>query len=268
MLKLEPLHIWEKLSSPYGNSEEIPALLSELSKTYDKEIADELLWEYIYHQGSVYENTFATFPYLLKIACESDKLTFKLDIIVSLGVVLVDYDETSDLENIFEGSLLHTKNQEIIREAFLKAFQEFKEVVANSFAEANILEEADKKFLLATYLVTIRKHTEANIFINFSGNDEYVFICPHCKEETFLWNEDNILNAYVKDPVFHKEQKIHHIDIEKLSSALAWFEDLVHQIDITSLKPLLPYLKGFLACPHCGKASNVFEGIKNVFRTL
>lgn len=268
MLKLEKIDIWEKLSSPYGNSEKIPALLSELSKNNDKKIADELLWEYIYHQGSVYENTFTTFPHLLKIACESDNTTFKLDIIISLGIVLVDYDETSGLENIFEGSLLTTKTQEIIREAFLKTFQEFKEVIANSFAEANILEEEDKRFLLATYLVTIHKHTEANIFINFSGNDEYVFICPYCKEETFLWNEDNILNAYVKDPVFHKEQKIHNIDIENLSSELAWFEDLVHQINITSLKPLLPYFKGFLACPHCGKVSNVFEGIQNVFRIL
>ena len=58
MINLGEVNIWEKLSSPYGNSGDIPDLISLLSKTHKKEIADKLIWDYIYHQGSIYENIF------------------------------------------------------------------------------------------------------------------------------------------------------------------------------------------------------------------
>jgi len=92
MIKLTELNVWEKLSSPYGNSSEIPGLLARLSDKLDKVIADEIVWEYIYHQGSIYENTLATLPHLLNIIEKSDDLGFNLDLISSLGVVYIYLD--------------------------------------------------------------------------------------------------------------------------------------------------------------------------------
>ena len=264
MIQLDELHIWEKLSGPYGNSEEIPALLTQLGNTHSKKIADEIIWEYIYHQGSIYECTLATIPHLLKIADESNNPNFKLDLLLSLGIVLIGIDETSNLQGIFKEENLAESIQKRIQTAFIDSLQLFKDGINHSFQHARSLEEESKRFFLIAFLVISKKHKEAEIFTIFSGNDEYVFVCPHCEEETFLWNEENILNAYSKDPVLSTEspQKL-SIEINESNPDLEWLETPVNEIGIHSLKPLIKYFRGDLTCHNCNKQSNVFAGILN-----
>ncbi|EZH73432.1 hypothetical protein ATO12_15950 [Aquimarina atlantica] len=263
MIRLDELHIWKKLSSPYGNSELIPSLINELSKTLDKKIADELIWEYIYHQGSVYENTLATIPYLLKIIEESDNIEFNLDVIASLGVVLIDLDNISYIEQVFKENNLDEKEKNSIQITFIDAVEKFKSLVNHYVTNTKILDEESKRFYLIAFLVSIKRHKEAEIFKTFNINDEYIFVCPNCEEETFLWNEENVLNAYSRDPTTNKNQEKLRIVLNESNVSLKWLEKPIDIMNINSLRPLIQYFKGDINCHSCNKKHNVFTGIMN-----
>ncbi|WP_025663133.1 hypothetical protein [Aquimarina megaterium] len=263
MIRLDELHIWKKLSSPYGNSEVIPSLIDKLSKTLDKKIADELIWEHIYHQGSVYENTLATVPHLLKIIEKSDNIEFNLDIIASLGVVLIDLDNILYLEQIFKEHNLDEKEKNSIQIAFIDAIEKFKSLVNDYARNTEVLDEESKRFYLIAFLVSIKRHKEAEIFKTFNINDEYIFVCPNCEEETFLWNEENVLNAYSRDPTTNKNQEKLRIVLNESNVSLKWLEKPIGIMNINSLKPLIKYFKGDINCHSCSKKHNVFTGIMN-----
>ncbi|QKX04066.1 hypothetical protein HN014_03805 [Aquimarina sp. TRL1] len=263
MIRLDELHIWKKLSSPYGNSELIPSLIDKLSKTLDKKIADELIWEHIYHQGSVYENTLATVPHVLKIIEKSDNVEFNLNMIACLGVVLIDLDNISYVEQIFEENNLDEKEKNSIQIAFIDAIEKFRILVSHYVPNTRILDEESKRFYLIAFLVSIQRHKEAEIFKTFNMNDEYIFVCPNCEEETFLWNEENVLNAYCRDPSTNKNQEKLRIVLDQSNINLKWLEKPIDIININSLKPLLQYFKGDINCHSCSKKHNVFEGIMN-----
>lgn len=262
MIQLNELNIWKELNSPYGNSDEIPSLIIELKKTNKKELVDKIIWEYIYHQGSVSENTIVTIPHLLEIAKTTKDINFKIDLLLSVGIVLIGFDEFSNLEEKINFNVSEMiKNR--IKKSFLKSIKDFKNLIIDFFSNVNILDESSKRYFLIAYLVTINKHKEAETFSIFSENDEYIFVCPNCNEETFLWNEENILNAYSKDPVVNNNQKKIPIRLNKYNENLKWLEKSIHKININSLKSLIPYFKGSLICHKCNEKNNVFEGIIN-----
>ncbi len=126
------------------------------------------------------------------------------------------------------------------------------------------MDEQEKRYFLVAYLVTQKKHQEAELFWHFASNDEYIFTCPNCSDEYFLWNEDNVLNAYIKDPVFHKNQEKLPINLKTNSTNLDWLENIVEQLEIQSLKPMLTYFKAALNCPNCKTSSTIFDGIRNM----
>lgn len=263
MIALDESNIWEKLSSPYGNSNEIPSLIQQLSQTFEKKIADEILWEYIYHQGSVYENTLTTVPHLVNLIESSSNLQFNLDIIASLGIVLMEFEDESAIEQTFEENSLDEINRDRIRLTFIEAIEKFKTLVHQYAGHLDVLDEETKRFYLIAYFVATGKFKEAEVFKTFSINDEYIFVCPHCEEETFLWNEENILNAYPTDPVTNKNQAKLKIEPNDKHVGLTWLEEPIEKMNIASLKPLIPYFKGNLICHSCSKKYNVFEGIMN-----
>lgn len=264
MIKLEQLDVWSKLSSPYGNSEEIPSLLLKLFQTPTKDIADKIIWEYIYHQGTIYENTLATVPYLIQLIDKTNNIDFKFDLLLSLGIVLVGLDSSSNLDKeIFHNNNLDKKVKSNIKTAFFDSLEKFDERVSELFPKAKYLDEQSKVYFLIAYLVTKNKHTEANIFIRYSENDEYIFVCPVCEEETYLWNENNRLNAYSKDPVFHASQEKLKIYLDESNTDLEWLNDAIKDFEINSLKSIIKYFEAKIKCHHCHTSSNIFEGIAN-----
>ena len=80
MLALDQLHIWQQLDSPYGNSADLPSLLSQITENEDIAIVNEIIWDYIYHQGSVYQNTLATVPHLLATAQNTHNIDLKMEL--------------------------------------------------------------------------------------------------------------------------------------------------------------------------------------------
>lgn len=263
MIALNELNIWEKLSSPYGNSEELPLLIAELSKTYTKDLADKIIWEYIYHQGSVYQNTLVTIPHILNIAKNSDK-RLKFDLILSLGIVLVGFDKASSLSDFFQDNTLNQNEQNRIIDAFTDALDTFESLVFSLVNYAKDLKNEEKIYFLIAYLVVKKRHKEADIFITFNET-EYMFVCSNCGEETFLWNEKNVLNAYDKDPIFNTVFKKITIDLNEDNDNLKWLEKAVERLDITTLQPLIPYFKGNIKCHNCGTQAIVFDGILNSY---
>ncbi len=260
MIRLDETVIWKQLSGPYGNSEEIPPLIADLAETNKKEIADQLIWEYLYHQGTVYECTLASIPHLLKIANESSDPDFKLDLILSLGTVLIGLDVDSNLDDIFHEDMLRENLKYRIKTAFKESIVAFKTLVADVLPQAKLADEASKRWYLVARLAADKRHKEAEVFNTFNENDEYMFVCPSCEEETFLWNEDNVLNAYDKDPVNDNKKKI-DLRVDPSSTNLDWLEDIVDEINIESIKPLITYFNGNINCYRCTEESNVFEGI-------
>lgn len=263
MLALDNIHIWEKLSSPYGNSGEIPALLMALAHTPSKAIADELVWEYIYHQGSVYENTLATVPHLIQIIQNSANETFNLDLLISLGIVLWGFDDSSDLTGIFQADVLPPKEIADITQAFMASLPAFRQLVDQAAPLAKQLPEDEKRFYLVAHLVSRSQHKAAEVFKVFSGNDEYIFVCPHCAAESFLENEQDTLQAYDQDPILTQSQQKLAIDQNTHRQDLQWLEALVQRFEIHSLAPLLPYFAGQLACHQCQQTTHVFAGMMN-----
>ena len=145
----------------------------------------------------------------------------------------------------------------------MDSIKKFKILVSNNLYYTDILDEESKRFYLISLLVTEKRHKEAEVFKEFSTNDEYIFVCPNCEEETFLWNEENTVNAYSQEPVIHKNQKKLEIDLNTSNTSLEWLEKPIEIMNINSLKPLVPYFRGDINCHNCGRKSHVFNGIMN-----
>ena len=58
---------WSILDDVGGSAEQIPELLAQLETSHDPEILS-ILWDRLYHQGSVFSASFAALPDLIIIA--------------------------------------------------------------------------------------------------------------------------------------------------------------------------------------------------------
>lgn len=59
--------IWTRLYGPYG-VQDVAGQLGRLSTSWDKAVADDLFWERLHHQESLYPATYAALPWLRVIA--------------------------------------------------------------------------------------------------------------------------------------------------------------------------------------------------------
>lgn len=82
--------VWQQLHSPFGSSEAVPGLLQQLQNEYTTEVKDELYWEHLFHQDTIYSSTYAALPYLSELARLSDDPEVKLDIYVTCGMFVAN----------------------------------------------------------------------------------------------------------------------------------------------------------------------------------
>lgn len=78
--------IWAKLHGPYGCSDRVPALIEHISHDYFSEEKEELYWELLYHQNTIYPCTYAAIPYLVELALKTQRQDILLDIFVTCGI--------------------------------------------------------------------------------------------------------------------------------------------------------------------------------------
>ncbi|WP_230658905.1 hypothetical protein [Psychrobacter sp. I-STPA10] len=278
MLPLDELQLWQKLDSAYGDAETLPELILTLTKTEDSDVADEIVWEIIYHQGSVYQSTLATVPYLVKIAQETTNVDLKMNLVLSLGTLLTGFDSTTDISVFFQdNSEAHNSNnnegstdkktQQQITTAFMQAIVDFKALVNDTFTMATALDDVSKIYFLVSYLVSMGQHQAAALFNVCSDSDEFIVACPNCEQETYLWNEEDGLKVYKTDPVCTNIDYSTDIELSNSdsNSNLVWLENAIDRIEIETLKPLMPYFKGSIICPHCQQSILVFHGLLNAY---
>ncbi|GEM_PF-1974948 len=277
MVKLDEIKTWEKLNSPSVNSGKIPALIKELNIAYSSQILDELCWECIYHQNSLYEVTFAAVPYLIDFCESTNNKGHKLDLFLNLGVILCELDRNENLlYDTFKNSKYDKETIKDIIETFKISFEKLKSIATSLFDFIIEKEEIKKRYFLASLAVAHKNFKMAKVFSVYSENEEYICNCPKCNEEFYLWNVEEKLILYTDDPVFNKNQeefliqeklqeniKSSHIITE--NNNLEWLTFYIEKFNIFSLKSIVNYLFGEIDCPKCKSRFEVFDAISQQF---
>lgn len=273
MLPLTALETWKQLENPYGNAEDIPALIEKLECSFSTEILNTICWEYIYHQNSLYEATFATIPYLVSICEKSGDPNFRNETFINIGVILSEMDiDDSLLLQTFDESIVDKEVLNDIIDSYRNAFKRLHAIGQSLFDVVPGMEEEDKRHFLAALATANERYEVAKVFCTYSDNDEYMCSCPDCDSEFYVWNKDSSLILYTEDPVFKKEQPGYSItprslnavpSIENISitNHFEWLLYYVNRLEIQSLKPIIGYLFGEAICPECGGSFEVFDGV-------
>ncbi|MGE8380559.1 MAG: hypothetical protein ACN6PN_19475 [Sphingobacterium sp.] len=273
MLSLNDNIQWGKLGSPFGNSEEVPELIEKLIETAEIDLLVEITTEYITHQMSLYEVTFAAFPHLVTICENSHDKAFQLETLLSTAVMLSEYGGDHEIDSIFANSKIQKDQIDDLKSAFKTAFKKLKPL-AHSLEEYVLQkDESERKYFLLTLAVAYECYFVASILWRYHENEEYECCCPNCDETLILWNEDNKLVLYKEDPVFIKEQEKFAVDPSSLSPLdfsetifsdknYEWLSYYIHSLDIIPLKTTINYLFGTTHCPYCKMEIGVFENIQ------
>jgi hypothetical protein len=275
MLPLTALDIWKQLENPFGNSENIPALIGKLNNSISTEILDEICWEYIYHQNSLYEATFATIPYLVSICEKNASPDYKMATFINLGIILSEMDAKDELLlQIYSESTVDRETVNSIISSYKSSFERLKEIGQVLFDLVPEMDEEDKRHFLVALATCHDRYNLAKVFCTYSSNEEYMCTCPHCVTEFYVWNVDNQLILYTQDPVSNKNQPGYSITPRSVSIAqpfenismrthYEWLMFYIDHLDIESLKPVIGYLFGETKCPECKTNFDVFDAVSD-----
>jgi len=273
MLSLNDNIQWEKLDSPFGNSEEVPELIEKLAETADIDLLVEITTEYITHQMSLYEVTFAAFPHLVAIIENAHDKAFQLETLLSTAVMLSEYGGDYEMDSIFANSKIQEDQVDVLKSAFKTAFKKLKSLTHSLEEEVLHKDESERKYFLLTLAVANKCYSVARILWRYHENEEYECCCPYCDETFILWNEEDKLALYKEDPVFTKEQEKFAVEPSTLSPLgfsetissdknYEWLSYYIHKLDIIPLKTTINYLFGTTHCPYCKMEFGVFENIQ------
>ncbi|WP_143312809.1 hypothetical protein [Chitinophaga eiseniae] len=269
---------WQFLSGPYGIDESLPEAIAGLKAAYSKELLDDIIWERIYHQNTLYENTFAAIPHLLELVVDSTDAEMQLDMLCNLAVLISeDYNpplrdtipaEYRDNTNVTPGQIRSIYNDYLLALEQLPALCTTLLPVARAGSE-----EDDKTYFLAAMAVAYGQRAFARVFIRYNSGEEYIAHCEACGTDTFIWPKEDRLLCFREDPAFHKEQEAFPITPHPdptpswesttitAANSYAWGYHVLSQLDMPTLKDHWPYLFGTASCPDCGESWNVFESI-------
>ncbi|MCU0446642.1 MAG: hypothetical protein MUE85_17180 [Microscillaceae bacterium] len=274
MLALSNKTLWQELDNAYGNSEEIPALIQQLQKEYSQKLLNEICWEYIFHQNSLYQATFATIPYLIELAEKVENITHKWEFFINLGLIIADFDYQSPdyLQDLYANcSFIQVVINDIIS-SYQNSFKKLQTIANQLIDYTKTQDEAEKRYFLACFAVVNELYSVGKVFQTFDNNNEYMCVCGVCKSEFHLWNENNQLVLYLEDPIFNKKQKsipiipnrlkFSEADLLNKSNKYAWLKYHIHLLEINSLKNIVDYLFAEINCPSCENRFRVFEQIE------
>lgn len=276
MLSLDS-NLWGKLRGPYGSSENVPQLIRQLQREYSQPVKDELYFEELFHQSSVYSSTLAATPYLVEIARHSTDPEARLDIFITCGLFEANRSEggnngdalPSELAPLIEQGELAVSAD--IYSSYLAAIQELGGYTAEvmQYAAASGKDDTEKRYVIAADAAFRGSIATASVLATFSEGDEYVATCLSCNEEIYLWPTDDGagLVAYREDPVFHTEQHAHKATpAEPITDPeLALLQQQSALIEESKLIRHLPYLAGHALCPSCGDSTPIWPGLTAMY---
>ena len=254
-------HVWSKLDGPYGSAENVPQLIKQLQKQYEEAVKDELYWEQLFHQNTIYSSTLAAVPYLAEIARRSQSLEVKLDIFVACGLFEANRSESSGAGYklpVELHPLMDRAGMVVCMDIYNSYMTAIAELAGYSsdmmrFAAEVGKDNGEKRFVIAADAAYRGWRGAAGVLATFSEGDEYVASCLSCGEDIYIWPspEDDRLLAYRSDPVFHAEQESSSIkpSQEINDNELAVLHELSINIGESRLMRHIPYLAGQVNCP-------------------
>lgn len=268
MLNLADLATWEKLESPFENSQEIPTLIGRLTNSFSIEILNEICWEYIYHQNTLYEATIATVPHLVAICEKAEDRNYRMATFINLGAILCELDaDDLYLSQIYDDSKINPETVGTIMASYKAAFGKLNSIGLSLSDMVPEMDEEDKRYFLAALATANERFDIAKVICTYSGNDEYMCSCPSCDSEFHLWNEQNKLVIYAQDPVFNKNQPGYPVtprsQDKPADDRFEWLMIHIDKLEIHSLKPIIGYLFGEAQCPQCNTAFGIFPAISD-----
>ncbi|MFF2176198.1 hypothetical protein ACFVT8_07045 [Lysinibacillus sp. NPDC058147] len=251
--------VWANLTGPYGSGENVPALLQRLKQAYDKETVDALFENYLFHQNTIYTVTYAAVPYLMQIAWSTNFPEVQHHLFIICGIIEASRGDSgipTDLKMLDEHIGADIYN------CYIKAIRKMALLGKDVRTYATTLDDnVEKRYILAADATYRGAYRLANMLMMFVTGEEYIAICPHCKEDVYLW--EGATKAFVQDPVFDKEQEAHKVvpaskfsDMEQMvlaeQAAVIGEHELVHD---------LPYLAGEVNCPSCSVNIQIWSAL-------
>lgn len=272
MIPLNDSQTWEQLDSAYDNAQDIPEILNQFITKPTQALADELIWEYLYHQENVYNSTLASYPYLVEVASNTEDKPLLFNLILSLATLSIFIGNIENLDVFFDSNLsIETKNT--VKQSYIKSFEKYKKLVDRFIIDNTIKDIETQGYFLCAYLVRHEKYLQAEVFNAFVQAEEYVFICPSCQKEWYLENKGSSLVAYAEDYINSNAIPIpldiddnQHLPKEQ-NANLDFIANVFEQLKISQLIALLPSFRGSLTCS-CGSKHNIYDGILEGYRHL
>ncbi|MBW5466906.1 hypothetical protein GPJ61_03315 [Brevibacillus formosus] len=265
--------VWGKLQGPHGLSDRIPALIQHIGHDYFSEEKEELYWELLYHQNTIYPCTYAAFPYLVEIALKTEDPDILLDIFISCGIFEASSENAPHLD--VPSEFLRDQTPLLDNETIREIYREYRHAILSLTGQTESIlhlarmgeHDADKRYILAADAAFRGDKDIANMLLTFSAGDEYVTVCPSCDQSIYLWpvEEEEILFAYEDDPVSHGTAKRFSIVPKRPDmtndSGLQRLYQRALEIRDKKLLAHLPYLAGELNCCSCDAPIQVWSGL-------
>jgi len=276
MLQLsDPL--WRELRGPLGSAENVPSLLTQLREQYDSGVKDELFWEELFHQNTIYGCTYAAVPYLSGLAQETDDPETRLDIYISCGIFEANNVNERDCEVPVEFARDGTL---IAPEAAKEIYRAYREALAVLAGMGQSLagyvrtkrDESEKRYFVAASAAYEGYRDAACMLAMFSGGEEYVLGCPACGEDIYIWpdeRQEDWLVVYKNDPVSTAKEAGLPIEVRQPESledsGMRHLYNQARLVEDDTLLAHLPYLTGETDCPHCGIRLSVWPELVRTF---
>ncbi|MBT2291548.1 hypothetical protein J7E73_20960 [Paenibacillus albidus] len=271
--------VWQQLQGPFGSAKAVPGLLKQLQADYAADVKDELYWEQLYHQDTIYSSTYAALPYLSELASQADDPKVKLDIYATCGTFVAN--QTVVNSGQFPGEFdrhdppLAEELIQAIYTAYLGAVDTLGKLSEEIILYAGAAEEDDseKRYVLAADAAYRGDQAVAGMLLTYSEGDEYIAGCPTCHEDMYIWPNENGLGmtAYPDDPVFSSKEGGRVVEpsvsgtARSGDDALARLWQAAVTIKDSQLLGQLPYLSGRVACPSCREPLEIWPELVRMY---
>lgn len=269
--------IWGMLRGLYGSAAGAPIILRQLMEEYSQERMDELFYNYLFHQSTIYTASYAAVPYLAQLACTTSDPEARKELYINCGVLEASREEReaspypaswAELEDTGGSSVC----RKLYRE-YMDALSRLKELTASVFAYTaeHTTDLSETRYLLAADAAYRGETPLANMLMTYITGDEYLPECPNCGEEIIVWPGNDpasgVLVVYESDPVWNRNQEPHPIiPADRLETEeLRILDERAKAAGEQTLVRQLPYLAGTTDCLSCGKTIGLWSGLLRPF---
>lgn len=274
MLDLNNTEEWRKLENAFDDAVKIPDMIKKIIETPDREVLVELTTEYLSHQTSIYEATFAAFPHLVQICERLQEPDDRLNMFLDLGLLLKDFGGDAEMVTIFKNSKSSPEIVSDLMESFRISFKQLKPIAASLMEYVKGEDDETKQYFLISLAVAHEVFFMSSVLWRYNDNTEYDFFCPHCKKLVVLLNEPGqdvlfVQNDYPSSKGGEERFPAHPATIDRKDfsaeilpgNSYQWLSYYIDELSIDTLRVVVNYLFGDVDCPHCQKNFNIFERI-------